>query len=230
VRGVFDHTEVVLARDLVDLVDATRHAGVVHGHDRPRPRADEATHGGRIDAHRFLLDVAEDNVGSGRSDRLVTGNVGKRWTNDFVPLSQPDKLTRGVQGRRTRRQRQEVPVVLRECEIPRELVFELVREPSDSEPAAIERTRCGIVDLGAQIRLENGNLGDLRRGAHSLIMVGGGKDASKRVREVAGGAAVLKINWAGPASGLPDHTHTAGPAQEEVLTWSRPFAKARTGA
>ena len=146
-RGILDHAQAVLARNLVDLVDSAGNTCVVHGHDRLRPLADQRSDGVRVEAERLLLDVAEHDVRAGGRDRLVAGDVRERGADDLVARPRPPAArTRGVPPCRSRRSGGGARAG--QVQIVRELLLEAIREAPDRKPAAVECPLCGPVVSG----------------------------------------------------------------------------------
>ena len=155
VRRVLDHTEAVLSRQFVNLVDPARHARVVDRHDRLRALADERADRVGVEAERLLLDVAQADARACRRDRLVACDIREGGDDDLVARAEPREGAGAVEGRGATREGEEVAVVRREAEVRRQLLLEPVGEAADGEPAPVERALGRVVDLGADVRLEN---------------------------------------------------------------------------
>ena len=102
VRGILHQPQAVLRADVLECGQVARMPGVVHGHDCPCARRDCGGDGGRIEAERVGVDVAEDRPGACTHDHIGRRGPGQRRRDDLVvlPLADAERAQREVHGGR----------------------------------------------------------------------------------------------------------------------------------
>jgi hypothetical protein len=153
--GVLDHPQVVLGSERVDVIEPADQPGEVTDHDGSGARRDELGQLVGVDGQCRFLDIAEDDVRSGGTDCLVSGDVGEGGGDHLGAEFRAGEDAGAVERRGTTVRRHQPAVVVQFEEVG-EGLLELQAQRAESEVTVGQGPVGGVPNLGAEMREPHG--------------------------------------------------------------------------
>ncbi len=153
--GIVDDAQSMFRGHGSDAVVVAQQAVVVHRDDRLCPWTDQALGLVKVDAERVVVDVAEDRFSADGQDSLEVGDVVERRRDDLVAGSNTGDVHGQMQGRVSRADGDDVPILGLDKRLDGAL--EIADVAAHAEPAQLERSSNGLKLLLLQQRFEDGN-------------------------------------------------------------------------